>query len=124
MSTPDPEARNLRTGARIRKQRQALGLDQRELAERVGVHVNSVQKWESGTHFPGRKLGRLEQVLGISLDDEPEAAVPPGLADYIRNRSGLPAEIREQAIAVLEDFLSRPPAASAAVPSRRSRQAG
>jgi len=124
MSTPDPEARNLRTGARIRKRRQVLGLDQRELAERVGVHVNSIQKWESGAHFPGRKLGRLEQVLGISLDDEPEAAVPPGLADYIRNRSGLPAEIREQAIAVLEDFLSRPPAASAAVPSRRSRRAG
>ncbi|HWU21676.1 MAG TPA: helix-turn-helix transcriptional regulator [Nocardioides sp.] len=35
-------------GARIRKRRQVLGWKQQELADRIGVHVNSVQKWEKG----------------------------------------------------------------------------
>lgn len=90
MSSADAGARNKRVGATIRRRRQALGWEQRELAGRVGVHVNSVQKWESGTHYPGRKLGKLEQVLGISLDDgpepdEPEMPTPAELEDLRRH---------------------------------------
>jgi len=86
----DTSVRNKRVGATIRKRRQALGWEQRELAERVGVHVNSVQKWESGTHYPGRKLGKLEQVLGIHVDgvpepEEPELPTPEELDDLRRH---------------------------------------
>jgi transcriptional regulator with XRE-family HTH domain len=86
----DTSVRNKRVGATIRRRRQALGWEQRELAERVGVHVNSVQKWESGTHYPGRKLGKLEQVLGIHVDDdlepeEPELPTPEELDDLRRH---------------------------------------
>lgn len=84
MPREDASVRSKRTGAAIRRRRQALDLDQADLAERVGVHVNTVQKWESGIHYPGRKLGKLEQVLGISLDEEPEQDImPPGLRERI-----------------------------------------
>jgi transcriptional regulator with XRE-family HTH domain len=77
MSSTDPGARNRRLGARIRKRRHVLDWEQEELAAKVGVHVNSVQKWESGAHYPARHLGRLEQVLGITLEDDPEPAPDP-----------------------------------------------
>lgn len=74
-------------GSAIRRRRQILGWEQKELADRVGVHVNSVQKWESGEHYPRRKLGRLEEVLGISLDSTPppEPEIPPGVTDAIND---------------------------------------
>ena len=81
MSTP-PANWDARKGDVVRKRRQALDLEQRELAEKVGVHVNSVQRWEKGTQYPGRKLGKLEQVLGFSLSDAP--APPPGISDELR----------------------------------------
>ena len=58
-------------GARIRRRRQVLGWTQEELAGRLGVVKSSVANWESGKHFPKRKLGLIEAVLGISLDEKP-----------------------------------------------------
>lgn len=75
MSTP-PKDWDARKGGIVRKRRQALDLDQRDLAQRVGVHVNSVQRWESGRQYPGRHLGKLESVLGIVIDDAPTPEEP------------------------------------------------
>lgn len=118
MSSADAGARNKRVGATIRRRRQALGWEQRELAEHVGVHVNSVQKWEAGTHYPGRKAGKLEQVLGIRLEDgpepeEPELPTPAELED-----------LRRHAVEVLGDdagpFLDALDAAVTGAPLRRA----
>lgn len=57
-------------GERIRLRRQALGLSQKELGERVGASASSVIAWEKGRWFPGRKQGAVEAVLGISLAEE------------------------------------------------------
>lgn len=57
-------------GTKIRKRRQELGLTQAQLADRVGADESSVINWESGRHFPKRKLGAIEAVLGISLDGD------------------------------------------------------
>lgn len=35
------------TPTELRSRRQALGLSQTALAERLGLHVNTVQRWES-----------------------------------------------------------------------------
>lgn len=117
MSSADAGARNKRVGATIRRRRQALGWEQRELAERVGVHINSVQKWEAGTHYPGRKAGKLEQVLGISLDgpepEEPELPTPAELED-------LKAHIREVLGDDADPFLEALDAAVTGVPLRRA----
>jgi len=57
-------------GTRIARRRQVLGMTQADLAARTGVTKTAVVNWESGRHFPKRKLGLIEQVLGISLEDK------------------------------------------------------
>lgn len=57
-----------RVGTKIKLRRQALGLTQAQLAEKVGVHESTVTAWESGKQSPSRHLGKLEAVLRFSLD--------------------------------------------------------
>ena len=54
-------------GARIAMRRHVLGWTQTELATRCGVHKDTVVAWETGKHYPKRKLGLLEEVLGVDL---------------------------------------------------------
>lgn len=51
---------------------------QQDLAAKVGVSRTTVDSWENDHSYPQRKLARLEQVLGISLDPGP---APGPLAD-------------------------------------------
>lgn len=46
-------------------------MTQAELAAEVGVHPATVTSWERGT-FPRRHQGKVESVLGISLDGDGE----------------------------------------------------
>ena len=107
MGPAGPEVR-MRVGMMIKRRRQVLGWNQQELADRVGVHVNSVQKWEAGTHYPGRKLGRVEAVLGIDLSDEPpEPEVSKIMLDMIDlaiEKGELPAEDRQLLIDHIKQF--------------------
>ncbi len=53
----------------ISKLRASLKLTQSELAEKLGVSHQSVQKWESGESKPElEKLIKLSQIFGVSLD--------------------------------------------------------
>lgn len=64
-------------GNRIKLRRQALGMTQGQLAERVGVTASAVLAWEKERYFPSRYQGAVEAVLRISLDgDRPEPIVP------------------------------------------------
>jgi len=54
-------------GTRIRSRRQQIGLTQQQLADRLSVAESSVVAWETGKHYPKRKLGAIEAVLGVSL---------------------------------------------------------
>jgi transcriptional regulator with XRE-family HTH domain len=113
MNPASGDARAKRVGAAIRRRRQVLDLEQRELAGLVGVHVNTVQKWENGTHYPGRKLGKLEAVLDVTLDGEPEAGlyphVPPEVAKYVRARWRRDPQEVAAVLADLEAVFSRRP---------------
>jgi transcriptional regulator with XRE-family HTH domain len=54
-------------GARIRRARKAAGLNQAELALRVGVSQPSVANWESGVHDPRRlMLAKIGEALAVS----------------------------------------------------------
>ena len=68
-------------GARIRAARQAAGLSQEKLAERLGLTRQAVTKWETGQSAPSTEnLLRLAEVLGVpvsTLLDE-AAPQPPG----------------------------------------------
>ncbi len=84
---------------RIAKRRQALRMTQGELAAKLGVSKSSVANWESGKHFPKRKLGLVEAVLGVSLDDEEseEPELPPEMMASV-DRVLPPGDPRRQAV--------------------------
>lgn len=54
---------------RIKELREAAGLTQRELGERVGVSGPAVAMWETGENRPTlTNLEKLADVLGASVD--------------------------------------------------------
>ena len=57
-------------GLKIRKARKTLGISQRELARRMGVHYNSVYYWEHGERLPrDKKKVLLANLLQMSVND-------------------------------------------------------
>jgi transcriptional regulator with XRE-family HTH domain len=67
-------------GTAIRRARERRGWTQQQLADEVGVSLRAVGDWERGRTSPRNAIGRLEQVLGISLSETPlvpEIETPP-----------------------------------------------
>jgi transcriptional regulator with XRE-family HTH domain len=57
-------------GLRLTELRQAAGLTQTQLAERIGVHPSNIGFWElSGTPPRGEVLPKLAHALGVSVDE-------------------------------------------------------
>lgn len=58
-------------GNRIRTLRERKGIDQLQLAEKLGYKSQStISKWESGTNLPtGKKLIELAQILDTSTNE-------------------------------------------------------
>ena len=62
------DARN--TGALIAQRRKALGMTQKQLAERLLISDKAVSKWENGASYPEvTLLPPLAQILGITVDE-------------------------------------------------------
>jgi transcriptional regulator with XRE-family HTH domain len=83
MAEKDPHV----IGSRIARRRHQLRWSQVELARRLGVSPSTVANWERGVSYPSKKLGLVEQVLGITLDDDPVPEpdiVPAGLREHVR----------------------------------------
>ena len=54
---------------RIKELREAAGMSQRELGERIGISGPAVAMWESGENRPSlTNLEKLADVLGGSID--------------------------------------------------------
>ncbi len=54
-------------GKNLFRLRKKAGLSQEELAERVGVHLNTVSQWENGFYIPKTpKIQKLAEVLSVS----------------------------------------------------------
>ena len=72
VTTPHPrsvDARDAEIGRLVRAKRKALGLTQTDLAARIGVAFQQVQKYEAGTNRIS--IGRLTNsapVLDVGLD--------------------------------------------------------
>lgn len=65
---------------RIRRAREAAGLTQAELAERVHVDTRTVRNWEAG-RVPRNAIGGIEKALGIDLSPATDDDRSPRLAD-------------------------------------------
>lgn len=58
------------TGALIAKRRKAMGLTQKQLAERLMISDKAVSKWENGASYPEvTLLPALAQLLGVTVDE-------------------------------------------------------
>ncbi len=57
-------------GENIRAARLAAGLTQKELAAKVGIPYQTLQRWEYGTFSPNMdNLIKLASALGISVEE-------------------------------------------------------
>ena len=55
---------------RLRRLRKKAGFSQEELAFRIGVHLNTVSRWEKGVDLPKTlKFKKLAEILNISEDE-------------------------------------------------------
>jgi len=100
-------AADLRIGTRIARRRQVLGMTQQELAAALRVSKSTVANWENGKHFPLRKLGKIEAVLGIRLDSDPGR---PPLSERARRvlAEELTPEDYRRVIGLIEKTLTEP----------------
>ena len=56
-------------GSTIRKGRKTYGMTQEQLAEKLGVSTQSVNRWETGANYPDIELlPHLASILRISID--------------------------------------------------------
>jgi transcriptional regulator with XRE-family HTH domain len=68
MGSKKPDLIDVEVGQRIRIQRLAAGLSQSELAERIGVTFQQVQKYEKGMNRVGAgRLTKIARVLNVSV---------------------------------------------------------
>jgi transcriptional regulator with XRE-family HTH domain len=70
MSARTPDPLDMMVGARIRILRSDRGTSQGELAGKIGVTFQQVQKYEKGTNRVGAsRLSRIASVLGVSVGE-------------------------------------------------------
>lgn len=70
---------NKNIGEKLRQMRRYLGLSQMELAERVGISFQQIQKYEKGiTNISVTRLRQVSEALGTNIGVflEPEIEVP------------------------------------------------
>ena len=57
-------------GENLFRLRKKAGLSQEELAERVGVHLNTISQWENGFYIPKMlKVKSLAEALNVTEDE-------------------------------------------------------
>ncbi|BAK46756.1 hypothetical protein CXIVA_07890 [Clostridium sp. SY8519] len=97
------ETEGARVGSRIRRIRVAKGLSMQELAEKIGISADMMQKYENGQRKPkNERLKDIASVLGV----EPLALADPEHFSYIGVMYTL-FELEEQHGLVLEKLNDR-----------------
>lgn len=72
-------------GTRIKRARERKRWTQSQLADALKVNRKTVDNWENGRTQPASSIGALEEVLGVSLDEEvPDRSPPARLRDSTR----------------------------------------
>ncbi len=109
---------------RLKALRKALGLKQREVAERLGIDVGAIGNWEAGTRpIPATRIyqlckeynvrrGWLEHGTGemfaprVEVDEEREREIQHAFCLKVFN--SLPPEIQKVVLDALRDFSRAP----------------
>jgi transcriptional regulator with XRE-family HTH domain len=65
---PRPDAVDAQIGARLRERRTRLGMSQEQLADRIGVSFQQIQKYERGVNrIAAARLHELARALDVAL---------------------------------------------------------
>jgi transcriptional regulator with XRE-family HTH domain len=92
-----------RLGARLRARREALGLSQAELAEKVGISANYVGVLERGVKLPTLDtLVALAKALDMPVSElfgEPRS--DPWIEEVVTVAAAMPKQLRPVTLAVL-----------------------
>ena len=76
------------TGPDVKRIRKKLRLTQRQFAERVGVHVVTVAKWETDVQGIRGPAVRLMKLLGAAQQAKPSPRVRQSRQAPIKRRKG------------------------------------
>lgn len=57
----------MKTGNKIKKWRESVGLTQVQLADKLGISSRMVSMWETGRHYPGPRSRRDLKALGCEV---------------------------------------------------------
>lgn len=94
-------------GERIIENRNELGISQEELAEEIGVSINTLSNMENGKYFPKiDNIIMLSEAFSVSLEYmilgeyEPKEAEDPAVVKY----KGLPKEEQRKLKIVMDTF--------------------
>lgn len=126
MSAKEPQAVDLIVGRNIRLRRLSTGISQTELASKIGVTFQQVQKYEKGTNRVGAsRLSRIAQVLNVPIavlfdggpkagaddrsDESPLALLSePQMLRVVRAFSKLTdSEVQRSIVALLENLVGQ-----------------
>ena len=66
-----------RLGTMIKRARERKRMSQQQLGDELGVSRSAVNAWERDRAYPRNSIGAIEEILGISLDAEPQAPAAP-----------------------------------------------
>ena len=106
-------------GDRLAAAREAAGLSQKDLAQKLGVKMTTIEAWENDTAEPrANRLSIMSGILNVTLrwlltgvgDDLPvprDEDLPDGVTDILREMRRLSAEIHRSSeqLSVLEKRL-------------------
>lgn len=106
-------------GDRLAGAREAAGMDQKDLAKRIGVKLSTVRNWENDLAEPrAQRLSQLSGLLNVSLrwllmgegngpDAPDDVIMPSDIADVLLEMTALRTEMRTAAdrLAILEKRL-------------------
>src|SRR5580704_18670594 len=109
MNQRKPDALDIAVGQRIRVERLARRMSQTELADKIGVSFQQVQKYEKGTNRVGAgRLTRIAEVLGIPVRAFFETTASTILKDEDSKTSPLDMLAEPGATRVLRAFTQLP----------------
>ena len=112
----DMNENNPQRGQRLRRLREAAGLSQRELADRIGLHHSNIGYWERSGNLPRSDvLAPMAKILGVSVDDilgervrASRATKPSGRARLAFDAvSQLPKRQQQKIVEVVEAFVAQ-----------------
>ncbi len=109
MNQRKPDALDIAVGQRIRIERLSRRMSQTELADRIGVSFQQVQKYEKGLNRVGAgRLTRIAEVLGIPVRSFFETGTHPAAKHDERVASPLDMLAEPGAVRVLRAFTKLP----------------